>query len=77
MSVNSLIKNNFQRVRLIEARNDLIPICEASLSGQIFLLCDKSVLLPRKMLIQNILVTSNYPGNMWKLANVTPRMTNN
>ena len=47
------------------------------ISGQIFLLCDKSVLLPRKMLFQNILVTSNYPDNMWKLANVTPRVTNN
>ena len=46
------------------------------ISGQMFLLCGKSVLLPLKMLFQNILVTSNYP-DMWKLANVTPRVTNN
>ena len=42
MSVNSLIKDNLQRVRLIEARNDLISICEASL--------DDSVELPETLL---------------------------
>ena len=47
------------------------------ISGQMFLLCNRSVLLPLKMLFQNILVTSNYSDNMWKLANVTPRVTNN
>ena len=35
------------------------------------LLCDNSVVLPLKILFQNILVTSKYP-DMWKLANVTP-----
>ena len=41
-------------------------------SGQMLLLCDNSVVLPFKIIFQNILVTSTYP-DMWKLANVTPR----
>ena len=41
------------------------------ISGQRLLLCDNSVVLPLKMLFQNILVTPKYP-DMWKLANVTP-----
>ena len=35
------------------------------------LLCDTSVVLPLRVIFQNILVTSKYP-DMWKLANVTP-----
>ena len=35
------------------------------------LLCDNSVVLPLKIIFQNILVTSTYP-DIWKLANVTP-----
>ena len=45
------------------------------ISGPMLLLCDKSVLLPLKMLFQNILVTSKYP-DMWKLAIVTPIFKN-
>ena len=41
------------------------------ISGQMLLLCDNSVVLPLKIIFQNILVTSTYP-DMWKLANVTP-----
>ena len=55
MSVNSLIKNNFQRVRLIEARNDLISICEASL--------DDSVELPETLLNDYTFVPCNHPPN--------------
>ena len=40
------------------------------ISGQILLLCDNTVVLPLKLIFQNILVTSIYP-DMWKLANVT------
>ena len=39
--------------------------------SQMLLLCDNSVVLPVKIIFQNILVTSTYP-DMWKLANVTP-----
>ena len=35
------------------------------------LLCDKSVVLPLKIIFENILKNSVYP-DMWKLANVTP-----
>ena len=55
ISVNSLIKENFQRVRLIEARNDLISICEASL--------DDSVELPETLLNDYTFVPSNHPPN--------------
>ena len=34
-------------------------------------LCGNSVVLPLKVIFQNILATSTYP-NVWKLANVTP-----
>ena len=41
------------------------------ISGQMLLLCDNSVVLPLKIIFQNILMTSIYP-DMWKLATVTP-----
>ena len=41
------------------------------ISGQMLLLCDNSVVLPLKMIFQNILDESTYP-DLWKLANVTP-----
>ena len=41
------------------------------ISGQMLLLCDNSVVLPPKIIFQNILVSSSYP-DMWKLANVIP-----
>ena len=40
-------------------------------SGQMLLLCDNSVVLPLKIIFQNILVSSSCP-DMWKLANVIP-----
>ena len=41
------------------------------ISGQMLLLCDNSVVLPLKIIFENILNSSTYP-DMWKLANVTP-----
>ena len=41
------------------------------ISGQMLLLCDNSVVLPLKVILQNILVPSSFP-DMWKLANVIP-----
>ena len=41
------------------------------ISGHMLLLCDKSVVLPLKIIYQNILAYSVYP-DIWKLANVTP-----
>ena len=46
------------------------------ISGQMLILCDDSVVIPLKMIFENILVTSLYPDS-WKLANVTPIFKNN
>ena len=59
-NVNSLAKNNFQRVRLIEAHNsifnyDLISICETSLND--------SVELPESLLNDYTFVPVNNPVN--------------
>ena len=36
------------------------------------LLCDDSVILPLNIIFRNILLTSTYYPDQWKLANVTP-----
>ena len=59
-NLNSLAKNNFQRVRLIEAHNsrfnyDLISICETSLND--------SVELPENLLNDYTFVPANNPVN--------------
>ena len=41
------------------------------ISCKMLLLCDDSVVLPLKIIFENILRTSSYP-DLWKLANVTP-----
>ena len=41
------------------------------ISGQMLLLCDNSVVLPLKIIFQNILISAIY-RDMWKLANVIP-----
>ena len=40
-------------------------------SGQMLLLCDNSIVLPLKIIFENILRTSSYPVT-WKVANVIP-----
>ena len=59
-NINSLAKDNFKRVRLIEAHNsifnyDLISICETSLND--------SVELPETLLDDYTFVPANKPGN--------------
>ena len=59
-NVNSLAKDNFQRVRLIEAHNsifnyDLISICETSLNDL--------VELPETLLNDYTFVPANHPAN--------------
>ena len=41
------------------------------ISGHMLQLCDESVVLPMKIIFENILQSSVYP-DMWKIANVTP-----
>ena len=60
-NINSLAKDNFKRVRLIEAHNsifnyDLISICETSLND--------SVELPETLLDVYTFVPANKPGNI-------------
>ena len=59
-NLNSLAKENFQRIRLIETHNsffnyDLISICETSLND--------SVELPEPLLNEYIFVPANNPVN--------------
>ena len=59
-NVNSLAKDNFQRVCLIEAHNsifnyDLISICETSLND--------SVELPETLINDYTFVPANHPAN--------------
>ena len=42
-----------------------------AISGHMLRLCDESVVLPLKLIFENILKSSTYP-DIWKLANVTP-----
>ena len=48
-----------------------LPNQPDEISGRMLLLCDESLVLPLKLLFQNILFTGIYP-NIWKIANVTP-----
>ena len=59
-NVNLLAKDNFQRVRLIEARDsifnyDLVSICETTLND--------SVELPETLIDDYTFVPANYPAN--------------
>ena len=56
---------------LIRNLNPNKATCSDEISGQMLLLCDNSVVLPLKIIFENILANSTYP-DMWKLANVTP-----
>ena len=56
---------------LIRNLNPNMATVSDGISGQMLLLCDNSVVLPLKIVFQNILVASTYPV-MWKLANVIP-----
>ena len=55
-------------IRLIRNLNPNKATGSDGISGQMLLLCDDSVVLPLKIIFQNILETSTYP-DMWKLAN--------
>ena len=83
---NSMLPNLFfltdKRIdRLTILNEDIISIIKKinpnkatgsdGISGQMLLLCDDSVILPLKIIFDNILLTSIYP-DMWKLADVIP-----
>jgi exonuclease III len=60
-NLNSLVKDNFQRVQAIEAHNalfnyDLISICETSLND--------SIEIPDPLLNDYTFITANHPDNV-------------
>ena len=73
--IDYISMQNEEIVSLIRNLNPNKASGSDGISGQMLLLCDNSLVLPLKMIFQNILNTSTYPG-MWKLANVTPIFKN-
>ena len=69
--IDHVSTQNEEIISLIRHLNPNKASGSDGISGQMLLLCDNSVVLPLKIIFQNILVTSTYP-DMWKLANVTP-----
>ena len=78
-SLNSLTDKKIDHIpkevdEILSLIRNLIPNKASGsdgISGQMLLLCDNSVVLPPKIIFQNILVSSIYP-DMWKFANVIP-----
>ena len=69
--IDHVSTQNEEIISLIRHLNPNKASGSDGISGQMLLLCDNSVVLPLKIIFQNILVNSTYP-DMWKLANVTP-----
>ena len=69
--INDVTIRNDEILNLIRKLNPNKATGSDGISGQMLLLCDNSVVLPLKIIFQNILDESTYP-DLWKLANVTP-----
>ena len=69
--INDVLIQNDEILKLIRNLNPNKATGSDGISGQMLLLCDDSVVLPLKLIFQNILDKSIYP-DLWKLANVTP-----
>ena len=69
--INNVTIRNDVILKLIRNLNPNKATGSDGISGQMLLLCDDSVILPLKIIFQNILDNSTYP-DIWKLANVTP-----
>ena len=69
--INNVPIRNHEILKLIRNLNPNKATGSDGISGQMLLLCDESVVLPLKIIFQNILAESVYPDK-WKLANVTP-----
>ena len=67
---NVLIIDN-DILTLVRGLNPNKAIGADCISGKMLLLCDESVVLPLKIIFNNILKTGVYP-DAWKLANVVP-----
>ena len=69
--ISSVHITNNEILTLIRNLNPNKASGSDGISGMMLSICDESVVLPLKIIFQNILDTSIYP-DMWKLANVTP-----
>ena len=69
--IDQITIGNDEIVTLIRNINPNKASGSDGISGQMLLFCDDSVVLPLKIIFENILLTSTYP-DIWKLANVTP-----
>ena len=63
--------HNHEILKLIRHLNPNKATGSDGISGHMLLLCDDSVVLPLKLIFQNILKSSKHP-DIWKVANVTP-----
>ena len=68
---DTVIIQNDEILSLIRNINTNKASGSDDISGQMLRLCDDSVVLPLKIIFENILKSSIYPDT-WKLANVTP-----
>ena len=69
--INYITIENDEIISLIRKINPNKAIGPDDISGQMLLLCDKSVILPFQIIFTNISSTSIYP-DVWKLTNVAP-----
>ena len=69
--INNVSIRNDDILKLIRNLNPNKATGSDGISGQMLLICDDSVVLPLKIIFQNILDDSIYPA-IWKLANVIP-----
>ena len=77
--IDTVIIQNDEILSLIRNINPNKASGSDGISGHMLRLCDDSVVLPLKIIFENILKSSTYP-DLWKLANVTPiykKMTSN
>ena len=69
--INNIAISDTDILSILRSLNTNKAAGSDGISGQMLLICDKSVVLPLQIIFRNILETSTYP-DMWKLANVTP-----
>ena len=69
--IDNVIISHTDILSIIHSLNPNKAAGSDGISGQMLLLCDKSVVLPLKIIFRNILESSTFPDS-WKLANVTP-----
>ena len=73
--IDAMILQNDEILSLIRNINPNKASGSDGISGHMLRICDNSVVLPLKIIFQNILKSNIYP-DLWKLAHVTPTISN-